>query len=205
MDADDALRAMLSDGKDHSLGELRQCASSKASLYRALDRLQAAQVVQRVARGSYRLGRSHDPVRAEDYWTLLSALVPKGVVCLLSALAFHGIGTQQPGALWLAVPKSAWRTRATWPPLKLVHFSGDAYSTGIEEHERSGGAVRVYSPAKTVADCFKFRNRVGLDVALEALREGWQAQRFTLPELTAMARVCRVERVMRPYVQALTA
>lgn len=205
MNADDALREMLSDGKDHSLGELRQCASSKATLYRALGRLQAADLVQRVARGTYRLGRGLDPVRAEDYWTLLSALVPKGVVCLLSALAFHGIGTQQPGELWLAVPRSAWRPRATWPPLKLMHFSGDAYSAGIEAHERSGSAVRVYSPAKTVADCFKFRNRVGLDVALEALREGWHAQRFTLPELGDMARVCRVERVMRPYVQALTA
>lgn len=104
MNADDALREMLSDGKDHSLGELRQCASSKATLYRALGRLQAADLVQRVARGTYRLGRGLDPVRAEDYWTLLSALVPKGVVCLLSALAFHGIGTQQPGELWLAVP-----------------------------------------------------------------------------------------------------
>jgi predicted transcriptional regulator of viral defense system len=205
MNADDALREILSDGKDHSLAELRQCVSSKASLYRALDRLQAADIVHRVGRGTYRLGRGHDPVRAEDYWTLLSALVPKGVICLLSALAFHGIGTQQPGALWLAVPKSAWRTRATWPPMKLVHYSGDAYSAGIEEHERRSGTVRVYSPAKTVADCFKFRNRVGLDVALEALQDGWRAQRFTLPELSAMARVCRVERVMRPFVQALTA
>ena len=86
-----------------------------------------------------------------------------------------------------------------------MHFSGEAFTAGVETHHRTGGDVRVYSVAKTVADGFKFRNRIGLDVAIEALREGWQQRRFTLEELDAMARICRVQAVMRPYVEALVA
>lgn len=201
----DTLQQLLADGQDHAVSELRGCASSRAGLYRALERLQAQALVRRVARGIYRLEAHPGDGQAEDYWAQIGAQVPKGVVCLLSALAFHGIGTQQPGAVWLAIPRGAWRPRTDWPPLRLVHFADAAHAAGVEEHPRDGGQVRVYSPAKTVADCFKFRHRIGLDVALEALREGWQAQRFTLPELTAMARICRVERVLRPYVEALTA
>jgi len=130
---------------------------------------------------------------------------PQGVLCLLSALAFHELTTQSPSVVWLALPKSAWRKPEEYPPLRIVHFSGEAYSAGIEMVERARGVVRVYSIAKTVADCFKLRSRVGLDVAIEALREGWQQRRFTLEELDAMARICRVQAVMRPYVEALVA
>jgi predicted transcriptional regulator of viral defense system len=130
---------------------------------------------------------------------------PQGVLCLLSALAFHELTTQSPSVVWLALPKSAWRKPEAYPPLHIVHFSGAAFMEGVEMHDRSGEKVRVTSVAKTVADCFKFRNRIGLDVAIEALREGWQQRRFTLEELDAMARVCRVQALMRPYVEALVA
>lgn len=89
--------------------------------------------------------------------------------------------------------------------MRILHYSGEAFTAGVEIHQRQGGAVRVYSIAKTVADGFKFRNRIGLDVAIEALREGWQQRRFTLEELDAMARICRVQAVMRPYIEALVA
>jgi predicted transcriptional regulator of viral defense system len=130
---------------------------------------------------------------------------PKGVLCLLSALAFHELTTQSPPVVWLALPKSAWHKPETYPPLRIVHYSGAAFTTGVETYQRAGGMVRVYSVAKTVADVFKFRNRIGLDVAIEALREGWQQRRFTLDELDAMARICRVQAVMRPYIEAMVA
>ena len=107
--------------------------------------------------------------------------------------------------VWLALPKSAWHKPEDYPPLRIVHFSGAAYTASIEKHKRAGGTVRVYSMAKTVADCFKFRNHIGLDVAIEALREGWQQRCFTLDELDKMAHVCRVQAVLRPYVEALVA
>jgi len=99
---------------------------------------------------------------------------PQGVLCLLSALAFHELTTQSPPVVWLALPKSAWRKPDVYPPLRILHYSGEAFTAGVETHKRQGGTVRVYSVVKTVADGFKFRNRIGLDVAIEALREGWQ-------------------------------
>jgi predicted transcriptional regulator of viral defense system len=158
--------------------------------------------VQRVGRGRYRVAV---PQAEPDTWVAAQHQYPHGVLCLLSALMLHEITTQSPRDVWLALPKSAWRKPASHPPLRLVHLSGAAFTAGIETRERPGGVVRVYSAAKTVADCFKFRNQVGLDVALEALREGFRARRFTLDELDAMARVCRVQAVIRPYVEALVA
>ncbi len=129
--------------------------------------------------------------------------VPRGVVCLVSALQFHGIGTQAPHQIWLALPRGSNRPRGVSLPLRFAKFSGPAYSLGIEEHALAGGTVRVYSPAKTVADCFKYRRKYGLDVAVEALREGWRAKKFTIKELAAAAAVCRVSRVMQPYLEML--
>ena len=156
----------------------------------------------RVRRGVYQVAENMD---ASDTWGQVMQRYPQGVLCLLSALAFHELTTQSPPVVWLALPKSAWRKSEEYPPLRIVHFSGEAFTAGVEIHHRSGGMVRVYSVAKTVADGFKFRNHIGLDVAIEALREGWQQRRFTLEELDAMARVCRVQAVIRPYVEALVA
>lgn len=175
---------------------------SRPALFRALSALLDQGRVVRVRRGVYRVAQARG---SGDTWVQVMQRYPQGVLCLLSALAFHEITTQSPSVVWLALPKSAWRKTEDYPPLHIVHFSGAAHAAGIETHKRQGGAVRVYSVAKTVADCFKFRNRIGLDVAIEALRDGWQQRRFTLDELDKMARVCRVQAVMRPYVEALVA
>ncbi|HZQ34670.1 MAG TPA: type IV toxin-antitoxin system AbiEi family antitoxin domain-containing protein [Dehalococcoidia bacterium] len=130
--------------------------------------------------------------------------VPRGVLCLLSALRFHELGTQQPYAVWLAIGVKDRRPRETGLPLQIVRFSGAAYSEGVEEHELEGVPVRVYGLAKTIADCFKYRNKIGLDVALEALRDGWRRRRVTMDELWRYARACRMTNVMRPYLESLT-
>ena len=129
--------------------------------------------------------------------------VPRGVVCLVSALQFHGIGTQSPHEVWLALPRGSSRPRGVNLPLRFCQFSGSAYTFGIEEHALTGGTVRVYSPAKTVADCFKYRQKYGLDVAVEALREGWRGKKFSMKDLAAAAAVCRVSRIMQPYLEML--
>lgn len=130
--------------------------------------------------------------------------VPHGVICLLSALQFHELGTQSPHEVWMALDRRAARPRMDYPPLRIVRFSGQALTEGIEEHKIEGVRVRVYSPAKTVADCFKYRNKIGLDVALEALRECWRTRRCTMDGLWRYAKVCRVQNVMRPYLEAMT-
>ena len=131
------------------------------------------------------------------------ARVTHGIVCLLSALQFHGLGTQNPERVWMAIhPKSA-RPRIDYPPLHVVRFSGLALSEGVEEHRTSDGLIRVYSVAKTVADCFRYRNKIGLDVALEALRECRRERRATLDELWHYATIDRISTVMRPYLEAI--
>ena len=182
--------------------DLESLGLSRPVLYRELSRLLDSGRIVRVRRGTYQAATSHMP---GDSWVQVSQSYPQGVLCLLSALALHELTTQSPSKVWLALPRGAWRKAPSYPPVHLVHFSGDAYLKGIETKQRPGGAVRVYSVAKTVADCFKFRNRIGLDVAIEALREGWQQRRFTLDELDRMAQICRVQAVMRPYVEALVA
>jgi predicted transcriptional regulator of viral defense system len=132
---------------------------------------------------------------------------PSGVVCLLSALQFHGLTTQLPFEVWLAVDRAldrrTRRNKTDRLPLRLVRFSGPAFTFGIEAHRIEGVGVKVYSPAKTVADCFKFRYKIGLDVALEALRDCWKQRRATMDELYEAARVCRVAKVMRPYLESV--
>jgi predicted transcriptional regulator of viral defense system len=164
-------------------------------------RLVAAGKLVREGRGLYMLPdadltESHSLVE-------VAKRVPEGVVCLLSALEFHGIGTQIPHHVWLALPNKARRPQIQYPPLRTVRFSGEALRAGIEVHTIEGVPVRIYDPGKTIADCFKYRNKIGLDVALEALREGWRDRRFTMDELWRYAAVCRVANVMRPYLESL--
>lgn len=130
--------------------------------------------------------------------------VPRGVVCLISALQFHQIGTQSPHQVWLAVPRGTNFPRAGQLPFRFCEFSESSHAFGVQEHKVAGGTVRVFSPAKTVADCFKYRNKYGLDVAVEALREGWREKRFTMNELAIATEVCRVRRVVQPYLEMLT-
>jgi len=168
-----------------------------------LTRLVADGQIERVARGVYRL--PEQPITEHHGLALAAAAIPQGVICLLSALQYHGIGTQLPSEVWIALDRRAWRPGLTYPPLRIVRFTGKALTAGVETRRIEGRPLKVYSLAKTVADCFKYRNKIGLDVALEALREGWRARRFTMAEVDRYAAICRVHRVMRPYLEALTA
>lgn len=166
-----------------------------------VSRLVAKGELIRVGRGRYVLaGREH----SENLGlALVSAAAPQAIICLLSALQFHGIGTQSPREVWIAVEKNASRPRLDHPPTRVAIFSAAAFTFGVERHVIDGIPVRVYSAAKTVADCFKFRNKIGLDVALEALREGLRAKRFNRDSLWTAAKACRVTTVVRPYLEVL--
>lgn len=129
--------------------------------------------------------------------------VPQGVVCLLSALVFHELTTQTPHEVWLAIDRKSRPPAKGYPPLHVVRFGGEALKAGTAVHPIDGVPVRITTPAKTVADCFKYRNKIGIPVAVEALRDGWARRRFTMDELWVMARVCRMENVLRPYVESL--
>lgn len=167
-----------------------------------LSRMLKSGQLERIGRGLYIAAGGN----IGEHRTLVEASkrVPRGVVCLLSALRFHNLTTQGPREVWLAIGEKAWRPRVTSPPLRTVRFSDRAIREGVEVHQIEGVAVRVYSPAKTIADCFKYRNKIGLDVALEALRECWRARRCTMDDLWRYAKVCRVQNVMRPYLEAMT-
>jgi predicted transcriptional regulator of viral defense system len=129
--------------------------------------------------------------------------VPHGVICLLSALQFHELTTQAPFEVWLAIGEKARLPKVDYPPMRVVRFSGQASEFGVKEHRVEGVVVRVYCPAKTIADCFKYRNKIGLDVALEALRDCWKKRRATMDQLWSAAEACRVANVMRPYLESL--
>ena len=130
-------------------------------------------------------------------------LSPKGVICLLSALRFHGLTTENPAAVWIAIPRGARPPKSGAPALRPVRFSGQMMMAGIERHDIQGVSVPVYCVAKTVADCFRFRNRIGVNIAVEALRDAWRNKKVTADELWKHAKICRVLNVMRPYFDSL--
>ena len=140
-----------------------------------------------------------------QYENLISVAeqVPGGVVALLSALNFHGFTTQNPFEIWIAIDGRARKPEIEYPPVRYLSLSGEALTAGVEEHNIEGRIVKVYCPAKTVADCFKYRNKIGLDVAIEALREGWREKQFTMAELNQYAKIDRVANVMRPYIESI--
>ena len=156
----------------------------------------------RLARGLYALP-DHDLTEHHDL-AEAGSRVPHGVVCLLSALRFHDLTTQLPRAVWMAIEQKAWRPQGLAVPLRLVYMSGRAFEAGIETHQIEGVTVRVYSAAKTVADCFKFRNKIGLDVATEALRDYRRRHPQGLDDLWRYAKIDRVGRVIRPYLDMLS-
>ncbi len=143
------------------------------------------------------------PVTENASLTLVGKRFPHAVVCLISALSYHGITTQISHEIWIAVPRGSWRPDIDYPPVTLSYISEPAYSFGIRQHVINGVPVKIYSPAKTVADCFKFRNKVGLDVAIEGLREAWRSRKVTMDELVEAAEINRVSKVMRPYLEAI--
>ncbi len=156
----------------------------------------------RMARGLYL--RADAEVSPHLGLALVSKRAPHAVGCLLTALQFHEIGTQSPFEVWIAVARSAARPRIDYPPVRIMRFSGQAFTEGVETHEVIGVPVKVYGVAKTVADCFKYRNKIGLDIALEALRECRRSRRCTNDELWRYAQICRVANVMKPYLEALS-
>ncbi len=165
-----------------------------------LSRLTEAGLLDRVSRGVYRL---HNFQASENEGLeTITAKVPQAVFCLLTALQVHGLTTQLPRQVWFAMPRGSHAPRIDYPPIRMVQMTGHVYSEGIETIERDNASLRVYCVAKTVADCFKHRNRIGLDVALEALKDARAQRKTTADELWHYAKVCRVANVMRPYLEA---
>jgi len=165
-----------------------------------LAKLHAEGVLDRAGRGLY-VRRDDEP---GEQRSLVEACrrVPHGVICLLTALQFHGLTTQAPFEVWLAIDGKARLPKVDAPPLRIVRFTGSALSFGVQKHTIEGSALQVYSPAKTVTDCFKYRNKIGLDVALEALRDCLRQRKATADELWIAAKACRMTNVLRPYLEA---
>ena len=166
-----------------------------------LTRLTAAGVLERVGRGLYRL----PDAQGSEFESLatIATKVPQAVFCLLTALQFHELTTQLPRQIWIAMPRGSHSPRIDYPPIRMVQMAGSAHLAGVEEHLCNGVKARIYSPAKTVVDCFKHRNKIGLDVALEALKDAWRTRKASADDLWRYAQDCRVAAVMRPYMEAV--
>jgi predicted transcriptional regulator of viral defense system len=166
-----------------------------------LNKLHAEGVLERPSRGLYRLAKAKQSRHGQ--LAEVSKRAQQSVVCLLSALDFHSLTTQFPHEVWIAIPKKARPPRFEYPPIRTVQYGEAAYRFGVEVHTIDKVEVKVYSAAKTVADCFKFRNQIGLDVALEALRDCWRKKKATSDEIWKAAKVCRMTNVMRPYMESM--
>lgn len=166
-----------------------------------LARLVREQAVVRPARGLYQLPDAD--VDAAHSFAEAAVLVPKGVVCLISALQYHGLTLQMPSVVWMAIDRAAWRPKIDHPPVRFVRFSGSALTEGVERHRIENIDVPITDPARTIVDCFRYRTKIGLDVAMEGLREGLRRRRCTPDELWRYASKARVWSVMRPYVEAM--
>jgi len=168
---------------------------------RTLYEMRDARVLERLGRGLYRLANL--PPLGNPDLVAVARKVPGGVICLTSALSYHELTTQIPHEVHLALPRGAEPPRLEYPPLRVAWFSGAAFTEGIETPALDGVTVRVYGPEKTLTDCFKYRHKLGLDVAVEALRLYRERRPIKASELLRFARICRVEKVMRPYLEAL--
>lgn len=158
-------------------------------------------LITRVGRGLY----VATSAQATTHHSLAVATkrVPKGVICLLSALRFHDLTTQAPFEVWIAIDRKARRPSGGPPPLRVVRFSTNSIQHAVRTHKIEGVPVQIFSPAKTVADCFKYRNKIGLEVAIEALRDSLRKRKATMDDLWEAAKVCRVSRVMQPYLESV--
>jgi predicted transcriptional regulator of viral defense system len=166
-----------------------------------LTRLTAAGQLERIGRGLYRLPDT--PSSEHESLVTIATKVPQAVFCLLTALQFHELTTQLPRQVWIAMPRGSHPPRINYPPIKMVQFTGDAYTAGVEEFARDGVKLRIYSVAKTVSDCFKHRNKIGLDVALEALKDARTRNKASAEDIWHFAKICRVANVMRPYLESI--
>ena len=168
-----------------------------------LTRLVSAGKLERVGRGVY--SRPNQAISENRSLAEVAIRVPRGVICLISALRVHDIGTQAPHEIWLAIPHHMLSPRISQPALRVIRMSGPSLTEGIDRVKVDGVEVAVFNVAKTIADCFKFRNKIGLDVALEALREGWNKRKVAMDDLWRYAAVNRVAIVMRPYLESIAA
>jgi predicted transcriptional regulator of viral defense system len=198
----DPQEAKVRDAFRRAGGILRTAQALRAGVHpRDLYALRDAGVLEQISRGVYRLADL--PPLADPDLVTVALRVPKGVIALVSALHFHALTTEIPHEVSVALPPGTSRPKLDWPPVRVYWLSGAMYTSGIEVHKRDGVPLRVYGAAKTVADCFKFRNRIGIEVALDALRTGIQERKFTQAALLRMARTCRVGQIVRPYLEAL--
>jgi predicted transcriptional regulator of viral defense system len=168
-----------------------------------LARLVTDKAVVRPARGLYQLPLA--PGHAAYVLAEAATLVPKGVICLISALQFHELTVQTPSRVWMAIERTAWRPKIEYPPIRFVRFTKAALTEGVTRHRIDGVEVPMTTPSRTVVDCFRYRNKIGLDVALEGLREGLRRRKFNPDDLWRYASKARVWSTMRPYVEAMVA
>ena len=157
--------------------------------------------LEAISRGVYRLANS--PPLGNPNLVTVATRVPGGVICLISALAFYELTTQIPHEVHVALPRGAEEPRLDHPPIKTYRFTGEAFTEGVEGHELDGVSVRIYSPEKTLADCFKFRNQVGLDTVMEAVRFYRERRSIKVDDLMRYAGICRVKKIIRPYLEAI--
>lgn len=177
--------------------ELKDLSVSRSHLWN----LAKAGKIERVGRGLYR--SKETPISTNQTLLEVAKRVPLGVLCLSSALRYHELTTENPFEVWLAIERGAWSPKLDYPPVRVVHFSEAAFEFGIETHSVDGETLRVYSPAKTVADCFKFRSKIGMETAIQALRSAYRERKASMDQLWRAAKVCRVVNVMRPYMESL--
>jgi len=166
-----------------------------------LSRLVQKGLLKKLGRGIYTSPSS--PVSEHLSLMQVACRVPKGVICLLSALYFHNLTSQSPREVWIAIDAKAWAPHVLSPKTRFIRMSGSGFQFGVKEHRVRGGTLRVYTPAKAVVDCFKFRNKIGIAVAVEALRECRRLKKASINEIWAAAKVCRLANVMRPYLESL--
>jgi predicted transcriptional regulator of viral defense system len=158
-------------------------------------------VIEKIGKGLYRLVEMPDLSNPD--LVIVAKRIPDGVVCLLSALQHHGMTTHIPKVVDVALPQRHHAPKIAHPPVKIVRFSEESFKTGVDEVTIDGVIVKIFNPAKTIADCFKFRNRIGIDIAVEALRSGYKQKKATPADILKYANICRVEKIIRPYLEAL--
>lgn len=158
-------------------------------------------VLEILSRGLYRLSES--PQIFQPDLVIVSQKIPHAVICLISALSFHGITTQIPHKVDIAIPLKAHKSNVDYPPIQIYWYSEKNFLAGIEVHEIDGVDIRIYSLEKTLADCFKYRNKIGLDIAMEALRLYWQRKKINVSKLLEYAKICRCEKIIKPYIEMI--
>ncbi len=168
-----------------------------------LARLLRDKKIVRPARGLYQLPDVQ--IDAAHTLTEATALVPKGIVCLISALQFHTLTLQMPSKVWMAIERTAWKPTISYPPIRFVRFSGWAMTEGVEGYSIQSRKVSITNPARTIVDCFRYRNKIGVDIAMEGLREGIRHRKCTPDQLWQYAKKAKIWTVMRPYVEAVVA